>query len=306
MRLFAKPTIQSIKLIILVMIIAVSVLSLRQIDLKNLELSESPITEKFQLFTFNSKDQNQQVIKTTFLAKNPYNDFLKLKKSSKILFASSASFVLSLDMKENPPVGFCAENGEILNKLPNPNMDALVLFDKKKQDIEDLHVLNLDNDWSKCEKMNCNTHFSHNNIRYFPSTSYEFFQLINQKKISGFQTNLVYTNTLSDTENFKSLTNGTNDRSRRFLAICESKDQIQHVIIDCLEENYLMISAKNALNYLRKQNYNVVKMINLDTGSKDIIYAHNGEFLQNLRPNPQTEYATIENASSLLVYYTDK
>ena len=67
-----------------------------------------------------------------------------------------------------------------------------------------------------------------------------------------------------------------------------------------------MASAKEAITFLRASNYSVDFMLNLDTGSKDIMYAHDGEGLKNLRPNPITSSAKIENASSLLVYYTEK
>ena len=295
-----------IKLAILVFIIGVSVLSFQQIDSINSFDGNETITEKFQLFTFSSVDTNDQKIQTAFLVSNPYQDFLRLQKHSKVLFASSASFVLTIDLDENPPVGLCTENGTILNKMPNQNMDALVVIDSKNRELRNLKVLDLDNDWSDCTKENCIDHFSHGNIRDDVADSYEFLQAIDKYDISSFQTQLVYTNALNDADNFGVLTNGTNDRSRRFLAICRSADEVQHVIIDCLEEDYLMSSAKKALKYLREQSFNVEQMVNLDIGSKDIIHVHNGEYLENLRPDTNTTYGIIENASSLLVYYIDK
>jgi len=304
MQPIAKLKQDKLKLYAFIIFICITVVSVQKFypeDYNN--ISNLDTNNKFKIFSFTIDDTN--TIKTAFFAKDPYNDFLKLNKTSKILYASSASFVSTLDKKNNIPVGFCAEKGEIINKMPHQDMDGIVVISNNHPKMSSVEIIDLDKVNGKCETYNCESHFLHNNIRNDPSLAFSFIDAIESQNISSFQTHLVYTKYKSDNENFEKLHNGNNDRSRRFLAIGKKDGKLHHIIVDNIEDNYLMASAKNSLEYLRQKQYSVDFMVNLDTGSKDIIHAYDGENLINLRPNPLTSSAKIENASSLLVYYTE-
>lgn len=305
MELIIKIKKDKLRLFSLLIFICVTVLSVQQFYPSNQNRNKLQHDGKFKIFPFAVGDSGKTNIKAVFFAKDCYNSFLKLKEKSNILFASSASFSSSINEKNHVPVGFCAENGVILNKMPHQTMDGLVIIDNKKPSINAMKIIDLDKEYNNCQPSKCNSHFMHNNIRNNPSDTFSFINTIETHKFSSFQTQLVYTKFKSDLENFERLNNGTNDRSRRFLAICKKGEELYHVIVDSIEEDYLMASSKNALEHLRQLDYVVDFMINLDTGSKDIMYAHNGEYLKNFRPNPLTSSAKIENASSLLIYYTD-
>ncbi|WP_407556748.1 hypothetical protein [Winogradskyella sp. 4-2091] len=257
------------------------------------------------IFPFTINDSATGKIKSAFFARDSYNSFLKLKDSVQVLFVSSASYASSVNKNANYPVGFCAENGKLLNKIPHQTMDGLVLIHNNEPEINTMQVIDLDKENYTCNDGKCYPYFSTDNIRNNPEETFSFIDLVETQNISSFQTQLVYTNYKSDKENFKNLTNGDNDRSRRFLAICEKDNQLYHIILDSTEENYLMTSALDAIDYLRQANYDVRKMINLDTGSKDIMYVREDGLLKNYRPNPLTSSSKIENAASLLVYYRD-
>lgn len=305
MKLNSKLKQRKLKLYLLLISISITVLSVQKFYPSSQNLnSRIDAFSKFQIFSFAINDTSNNTIKTAFFAEDPYNDFLKLKESSNILYASSASFVSTIHKENNIPVGFCAEKGKILNKMPNQTMDGLVIIDNN-QEINNVDIIDLDRENGNCELDNCESHFLHNNIRNNPSEASSFINSIESQNLSSFQTQLVYTKNKSDNQNFERLNNGTNDRSRRFLAICKKDGVLHHVIVDSIEEDYLMASAKNSLEYLRQNKYSVDFMVNLDTGSKDIIHVNDGEYLRNLRPNPLTSSAKIENASSLLVYYTE-
>ncbi|WP_178987867.1 hypothetical protein [Winogradskyella schleiferi] len=291
-------------IITLLIFICLSVLSVRQLyPISQDANSKSDL--KFEIFSFALNDTNNSPIKSAFFAKDCYKSFLKLKESSHILFASSASYASSITKSRSLPVGFCAEKGVVLNKLPHQFMDALVIIHDNHPEINSMKIIDLDRENYECYSGKCDSYVNNKNIRNEPSETFSFINTIETQNISSFQTQLVYTKFKTDSENFKKLTNGTNDRSRRFLAICEKDDVLYHVIVDSRNNDYLMASAQKALIYLRGQDYEVDTMINLDTGSKDIMYALEGDYLKNHRPNPLTSSAKIENASSLLVYYTD-
>ena len=304
MNLIAVLSQDKLKLYVILVFICLTILSVRKQSPSN-EIENIALTDaKFKIFSFAIGDTSNTTIKCAFFAKEPYKEFLKLKETSNVLFASSASFTSSIDLESNIPIGFCAENGEIINKMPHQSMDGLVIIDNDHPEINTMTIIDLDKD-SSCNLNECDSHFAHKNIRNNPSETFSFISALEKYKISSFQTQLVYSKFKTDSENFVELNNGTNDRSRRFLAICEKDNVLYHVVIDCFEEDYLMVSAKNALEHLRQSHYKVDYMVNLDTGSKDIIHAHDGKNLKNLRPNSSTSSAMIENASSLLVYYIE-
>jgi len=289
------------KWIIIGLILTVATLSVK-FQQEPLELSKPQRTEQFKLFSFEINNSKSD-IKMAFFAKNSFDELLKLQKTSKILYASSASFVFSKNIGKNIPVGFCAQKGEILNKMPSQNMDGLVIIENKFQN--SVKVIDLECEQKCCNIIKCKSHFSHSNIRENASDFFTFLSDIERREISCFQTQLVYSKLKTYNQNFENLYNGDSNRTRRFLAICSKNGEKQHVIVDGLEMDFLMSAAKQSFDYLRGLDYDVEYMLNLDTGSKDIIHVNNGNFLENLRPETNVSTAKIENASSLLVYYSE-
>ncbi|MDG5491386.1 hypothetical protein [Psychroserpens sp. SPM9] len=260
----------------------------------------------YQIFDMIVDSCDSKRIKTAYFGQDAYKKYKKIQDNHNIHLVASASFTSSFDMEEGHPVGFCAENGKVFNKMPSDTMDGLVLLNNNEGKIDTIEIIDLDENLDACNPQNCDKHIAHYNLRDKPSDTYHFLKFIDTHKISSFQTQLVFSKYKTDAENFAALTHGLNDKGRRFLAICSKNNSLRHVIVDDIEADYLMSSAKRVIGLLRENGYDVEYMINLDTGSKDIIHASNGYSLQNLRPNPQLSYATLENATSLLVYYSEK
>lgn len=240
------PTYQSkdkFILYLLVLFFSISVLS------SQLGPNSEPVKEDhFTLYNYAYSNADSIPIKTILLAKNPYKDLLDLKKRAKVLFVTSAAFTFSLDVAKNINVGFCSEEGEVLNKMSHSSMDGLFILNSNHSNLNDVRIIDLDEKTSDCRTSSCKMHLIHNNIRDSFSDTFPFLEYVKNNQISSFQTQLVYTNTKTDIENFKSLTNGTNDRKRRFMAICKVDGTTNHVIIDCSKEDYLMKSAKEAIS----------------------------------------------------------
>jgi hypothetical protein len=241
-------------------------------------------------------------LKTIYFAKDAYQQFLNLKEKKEIILATSASFTNSF-LFNGVPVGLCADNGLVINKMPDKVMDGIVILFNNDTQKGKIVVADMDE-----QKLNFQPDLGFNqtyNPREHVLDTYPFFKLIEKEKLSVFQTQLLYTSKKLDSECFKNLQYGNNDRTRRFLVIANKNGQTHQIIIDALDNQYLIESAKNAKDLLQNNDFKVLYILNLDTGCKNILYAYNGSYLENLNPNPTTKSQTIEEASNLLVYYKD-
>lgn len=249
---------------------------------------------------------NNSKVKSAYVVKNAFQKFKALQSKNNILLVVAASYSSSIYDSIGKPVGFCSEKGIILNKMPNDTMDGLVIINTENESKDIIEVLDLDVEMKSCKAQLCDVHSSHLNIRENPSDTYHFMQYVKKQDISCFQTHLLYSQHKSYDENFKHLYNGTSDWGRRFLVICKKENISHHIVVDHISGDYLMAAAKRSFDYITNQNYSVQYMLNLDTGNKDIFHAFNGSHLENLRPNPHLSSAVLENAVSLLIYYTEK
>lgn len=250
---------------------------------------------------------NNKRIKSAYVVKDAYDKFKELQSKNDILLVAAASYSSSIFDSIGKPVGFCAEKGNILNKMPNDVMDGLVIVNSEDDSKPIVEVQDLDIDLKNCSKATCNgKHATHLNIRDNPSDTYEFMEYVKRQDVSCFQTHLLYSHHKSYEKNFEFLRNGTSDRCRRFLFICEKDDVKHHIVVDHISGDYLMRAAKRCFDYLQGQNYKIQYMLNLDTGNKDIFHAFNGTQMENMRPNPSLATAVLEKAISLVIYYTEK
>lgn len=260
----------------------------------------------YQIFDIVVDSCKNKKIKSTYFAIDAFEKYEALKADNKIFLVAAASYTSSIHDELGKPVGFCSEEGQIHNKMPNDTMDGLVLINNQEDSNGDIEVVDLDEDFDNCKVKACDMHSSHLNIRENPSDTYHFIKFIEQQKISSFQTHLVYTYHKSDEVNFSDLNHGSNDRGRRFLVIAEKDNVNHHLVVDHISVDYLMAAVKRSFDYIVSQNYSIKYILNLDTGNKDIIHASNGSELENLRPNPRLGSAVLERAASLIVYYSEK
>ncbi|SDG61137.1 hypothetical protein [Winogradskyella thalassocola] len=259
----------------------------------------------FQSYEFGNTHLDSKKVKIKYLVKDAYNKFLDLEKNKDVLLVTSASFT-SAFFSNGTPIGLCAYEGEFLNKMPDQTMDGLVVINSDGL-INTNDITDLDFTSKNCDSIIASNH-SHLNLnpRENALDSYVFYNRVEENNLSVFQTQLVYSHLKTEDENFKTLLVGSNSKERRFLVIATKEGELKNLIIDTKNKDYILKAAQDIFNLLKAENYDVNFILNLDTGSKNILHVNNGTYLENLNPNPSTKLARIERASSLIVFYTDK
>ena len=258
--------------------------------------------DPYIIYDFTSIYDNASKIKATYFGQDAYDQFLKLKEEKDIVLATTASFSSSM-IFTGIPVGFCSENGNILNKMPDKTMDAMVVLQSNSKNNGRIAIGDLDYDEVNFEPSSI---FEHTlNPREKVLDTYSFFNLIEEQKLSVFQTQLLYSYKKPNASHFNDLYYGAGDRNRRFLAIARKGNNIHNVIIDTPNNDYLMNAANSSKIILEKDGFEVLYLMNLDTGCKDILHVFNGTDLENKRPKQAIRSGTIEHASNLLVYYKE-
>jgi hypothetical protein len=256
----------------------------------------------YKLYDFSRKGTSSTNIKAKYFATNAYSQYLKWKSGKKILLVTAGAFSDTW-LSDATPVGLCVDNGVIVNKSPNKVMDGMVIVYNGAAQIGGIGVVDLDKKSIKCESP-----YGSGNYKYFTPRDKvsHITPFLNWGKKAGltvFQTQLVYSEKKTEAENFSNLTYG-NKRERRYLAICKKDGIVHHVVVDAKDEQYLMKGAKNVLKVLDYDGFEVLYIMNLDTGDKNILYTYNGISLYNHNPSSSTR-AKIEKATNLLVYYKD-
>ena len=261
---------------------------------------------EYKVFDFVVSNNSDQKIRTAYFAIDSYEKYEALKKQNNILLVTSASYTSSIDSTYGNPIGFCAEKGSFLNKLPHQFMDAMVVMHDTRKDVSDIEIIDLDHTNYSCTDTHCANKFLHYNPRENTNHTFPFINYISDHKASVFQTQLLYSKYRTYSQNFAVTKVGKNDRGRRLL-VKAIKNNLEHqLVVDVEKEDYVLNTAKNVFDLLTSMDYKIDFIINLDTGSRDIVHALIQNSLKNLRPNPETKIMTVEYASSLLVYYTPK
>ncbi|MDB5250643.1 MAG: hypothetical protein JWQ40_5037 [Segetibacter sp.] len=250
----------------------------------------------YTLYDF-SREAN--IMKAKYFAQNAFSQYQNWKNGKQILLVTAGAFSDSFD-PTGKPVGLCVDNGTIVTRNPDANMDGMVIVYNGSAQQGGVVVVDMDVKPVRVES----TYQTGIYNTYYPRSSatdrVNFLNWGERNGVTLFQTQLVYSS--DRTSHFNNLYFG-NRRERRFLAICRKNNIVHHVVIDTpsadkLELNLSASYAKAVLDY---DGFNVLYIMNLDRGAKDILYGYNG-FLRDLKPNPD---ARIEDATNLLVYYKD-
>lgn len=232
-------------------------------------------------------------MRAKYFATDAHSQYLNWKSDKRILLVTAGAFSASWD-SDAIPVGLCVDNGTIINKVPDSEMDGLVVVYNGDAQIGGIGIVDLDENGIVCGK-------GDSKVTYHPRGSYsDRLGLLNWGKDNGltiFQTQLVYSS--DKFSNFSNLYYG-DKKERRFLAICKKSGSVHHVVVDAPDELELNRSAQNAKKVLEYAGFRVLYILNLDTGGKNVLHVYNGSFLKNLEPNPD---AALSEATNLLIYY---
>ncbi|WP_435578115.1 hypothetical protein [Gilvibacter sp.] len=260
---------------------------------------------EFTLYDFSREGDVNTNLKAKYFATDAYNQYLDWKSGKEILFITAGAFSDGWD-SDAKPVGLCVDNGKTINKFPKAEMDGMVIIYNGAAQQGGIAVVDMDKKYVTVE----NPYGSKNYEQYDPrDNAIDRTNFLNWGESAGvtlFQTQLVYSEKKSDSENFGNTSFG-DKRERRYLAICIKNGIVHHVVVDVPEAIKLMEGAQRTKEVLDYDGFNVLYIMNLDTGDKNVMYCYNGSYLENQYPykGSNTDAAKIENATNLLIYYKD-
>jgi len=260
-------------------------------------------THRDHTYTLYDFSRESNVIKAKYFAQNAYSQYINWKASKQILLVTAGAFSDSFTVNAKP-VGLCVDNGVSVNKTPNQEMDGMVIIYNGGAQEGGVAVVDMDVNPVKVQEPIGST----TTVAYYPRSSsldkVNFIKWGERNGVTLFQTQLVYS---SDRYiNFGNLNYG-NKRERRFLATCKKGGIVHHIVVDAPDELELNLSASYVKEVLDYAGFNVLYIMNLDTGCKNILHVFNGRGLQNLNPSSTAcrSDAQIERATNLLIYYKD-
>ncbi|MCU7551411.1 hypothetical protein OCK74_19975 [Chitinophagaceae bacterium LB-8] len=239
-------------------------------------------------------------IKAKYFAQNAYTQYQNWKSGKQVLLITAGAFSDSWN-QDGKPVGLCVDNGAIVNRVPNSDMDGMVIVYNGGAQQGGLAVVDMDIKPVTVQNPTGS---------YYPRTSAEdrtnFLSWGETNGVTLFQTQLVYSSDRSSSN--ANLTYGSK-RERRFLAICRKNNVVHHVVVNAPDDLELNLSASYAKAVLDYDGFSVLFIMNLDTGDKNVLHAYDGSYLKDMKPykgsSTYADRAKVENATNLLIYYTE-
>ncbi len=238
-------------------------------------------------------------MRAKYFATNAYSQYLKWKGNKDILLVTAGAFSDGWE-EGDKPVGLCVDNGNTINRYPDNEMDGMVIVYNGSTQIGGIAVVDLDKNEVKCEVPFKSKNYEYYNPRNGGTEATTFLNWGSSAGLTLFQTQLLYSEKKNSTEN--NFPRYGKPRERRFLAICKKGSTVHHVVVDAPSSEYLDSATDNAMKVLDEANFNVLYMLNLDTGHKNVLQAWNGSYLYDYRPSSH-ERAKISKATNLLIYY---
>lgn len=210
--------------------------------------------------------------------------FNQWKSGRKIISYCSGAYTTSGDL----PEGLTIDAGNLVNRNINGTTDALVVVEA----VGGIRIADLDRD-------DCISLRSINKSVNPRSNSSERQVLINwaaRQKATVFQTNLLY---YDDTRKFGDV---SDKAERRILVIgIKSDNSVVHILFNIVPSVSLTAVSEGLFKYLRyDKDINVIGMINLDPGARNIFQAYNSNGSPYSNINGPV---SLSRASNLLVYY---
>jgi hypothetical protein len=247
-------------------------------------------------FTAIMMTQSGDRIKAKFFATNDekgksvYSRFIEWSKGKNIILLSNPCYH-NYYQNNTIPVGFCMENGKLINREISDRGSALVF-------VYNNGGIACSNLKEGIQSIKCNSRDKKLNIKDAWDRE-EFISCAEKQSASVFQQHLlVYRNQLSD---FTGISDSK--RERRFLAIGKDENGVlKHIIIDYPSGATLADGAENVFNFL-KDTLDIINldfMINMESGSGNVFNLHDkfGNVSNDIKGT-----VDLKEAPSLLVYY---
>jgi hypothetical protein len=245
-------------------------------------------------------------VKARFFAYNPsnsisaYQRFLEWKKDKKVILLTSAGFSESL----NNPIckGFCVEEGAGIGPSVDNDLDALVFIYGYDADAGGVVIVDLDRNFGE---------MTLNKVVYRPRLQPStFYSACIDAGAFAFQTQLFY---FKDVPRFSWSAASSSTNSRRFFAVLRKDGIVNHAVIHLPGNFTLTEYAEKAYQLLKRQGYEVIGLLNFDTGAYDffrLYYNNSRNYYSSLLGNNGKVISLIggqddkiNSATNFIVYY---
>lgn len=217
-------------------------------------------------------------------SKSVYQKYSGWKGEKDILMVCSGAFTTK---DYATPLGLTVDNGKIVNRSINQDMDGLVIV----YGTGGIVVSDMDEG---------NLYLGSLKKRIDPRNFMDKQTLISwaeKEEATIFQTQLLaYKNSLRIPSHAPK-----EEAERRLLVLAINPDgEVEHIIFNIRREVYLYDISQMVFNYLKAKNMNIVAMLNLDTGMYNIleVYDDDGDRESNVKGKEN-----VSKATNLLTYY---
>lgn len=241
---------------------------------------------------FASKDANSNL--------SVYQRFSDWAFNKKLILVSSGTYYYypnknNRDKNTARPVGICIDNGNIINKTTDDNLDALaMIYSSGKIAVENLKNKSISVKDASGNSMNLNLgNALDKNL---------FYKWATDVKATIFQTHLfAYKGNLLVGQN----SNAYKDYRRFLAAGINSNNETVQYILNLPFNSTILEGSKYALDYL-KTNENLKEisfLINLDTGAQNAMETYHPKSGDKLNNSNFSGIKEIKDAINLIVYY---
>jgi hypothetical protein len=225
-------------------------------------------------------------IKAKYFAFSTNSQFQSFRSSHNVVLATSGGYTTNFngDIK---PDGFTVENGQLSNAVLLPDRQGLAIFYE-----DGIRAINLRSDIRMPGGEVLESPLK-NVLAYS-----KFLSFCKEKRATVFQTHLL---AFGDSILISSTKAPSLQRERRLLALCsDRKGNVTHVIFDIPAKYELALITKEVYNIISSRGLKVEGILNLDTGSYDIlnVFDEAGNILANVQ-GP----VSITEATNLIIYY---
>ena len=234
-----------------------------------------------------------------FAAKDPYSNktvpqrYNEWEYGKGVICVSSGTYMDSYTNPNPKPVGITVDNGIVVNRNLQPDMDGLVIvyatggIVATNLEDKDLTVQGGSISGIPLDIRGNSFHLS------------SFLKWCEEQEATVFQTHmLIYKNELK----ISSYNSSKTPRERRFLAVGYDDDgNLAHCIIHSPDYTSLYEGTKRVHDFLNEiKELDVTFMVNLDTGAQDVFKLFNADGNED---NTIKGQKSLEEAVNLLVYY---
>jgi len=240
-------------------------------------------------FTIYDFSRAEGIVKAKYFAENAYRHFLKWEKGKQILLVTAGSIA---DTAQKI-IGLCVDNGTIINKKSDPDLDAMVFIYNNGplkggiavSDMEIKPVQVFDDTATK-------TFWPRK-----PKETSEFLKWAQKHSATLFQSRLFFS---SERDTSLLLPAKAIDEKMRFLILAKNGNTTHHIIVDA-PNTFELTMLKYVKTNLEQSGYELLSMFQLQGGISNLYHALQTGTIKNVCDDCDGN----GNFPSLLIYYSE-